>query len=245
MTLSFMVAQRRTAAVAQRASFEKVYVHEAAHAVVGSHFGLTIAGLRAGMPTAGTQPFGWCRFSAMPLAALRLADEMVMALAGGVADEKLTGRDTTSDSDLQIMMDPVLRHCGGDQTQALEMLTVARKRAADLVSRFWPQIVRLADALAVAGSMTEAEIAPFLSDIPRAARTAPSLPAPVRSSPAEIAPTRTRAASTPRTFEICRTRDDAVIGRTIELAPGGRVAAWRGEELVGIFPDRVAAARAV
>ncbi len=44
-----------------------------------------------------------------------------MAAAGGAADAKLSGRDGTSDGDIETVVDAVLRACHGDQQKALEM----------------------------------------------------------------------------------------------------------------------------
>lgn len=246
--------QRRAAAVSQRAAFAKVDIHEAAHAVIGVHLGLSVAGLRTGLPVSGPHPYGRCRFGESPLATLCLADEMTMAMAGGEADAKFSGRDTTSGDDLQTMIDPALRACRGDPQAAYEMVTAARRRAAGLVERFWPEIRALADALGSAGELSAAQVAPFLSGIPKAspdyARTDAPRPAPVRSRPAEPAqpPSApgdliTRGADfTPRVVLEVRAYGQ-MMGDVIEVARGQFRARRDRKFIGGAFTDARTAAR--
>jgi hypothetical protein len=186
---TFAFQQRRTAAVAQRETWLRTAIHEAGHCVVGHHLGLDVALLRVELPSSGQHADGRCRFTRPPYEAMSLADELVMSAAGGLADAKRSGFDSGGGTDLADVIDPVMRHCGGDDQAATAMLLDARERARELIDRFWPEIRALAEALADAGEMTATQIAPFVASIPRA--TPPSVErspsAPMRSRPAEVA----------------------------------------------------------
>jgi hypothetical protein len=131
-----------------------------------------------------------------------------------------------------------------------------RRRAGQLVERFWPQIRALADALADhGGAMSAMQIAPFLAGIPKATPYARGDAPPVRS-PQSPPPERARPAPppsdlitrsagfTPRVVLEIRHYGER-IGDVIEIVPGKFMPWSRREErfVGGTFTDRHAAAR--
>jgi hypothetical protein len=181
----FAFAQQRAAAVAQRAAFERLGVHEAGHATTARALGVGIERLWAGFDDRGGER-GHMMADISELPAL---EQLVILVAGGVAESRAYGGPTLDAGDRADACEIALAQHPRDVKAAAALIGEAEQIAGRILDRHWGVVSELARTLADRGRMDAGQIEPYLRSVPRVAPlTKSSEPPPVRSRPAESTP---------------------------------------------------------